>query len=184
MNPIEKIIYETVSPAIDKLTAAERADIYVYTLSLAYEYGDYRKPYIVLGYNTNAQVQTSLAKAASLKDARWNYAFWLHNKVAVAGNNAKQATAIAAWIKSAGLLYTEQDEIRNYDACLEKAEKIAFRFVDALIGVIKQLHADGVTLPIIIHALEYFEESKEWNIAANGQELVTEFVEWLESDEF
>lgn len=183
MDGLAKFFYDSIKPAIEKLNDDIRKDVYVYTLSISYQYGDYRLPIISLGYNTNAQVATMQSKAASARDARWNYSFWLRNKLISIGEG-KESVNLTNWIKKSGLHYTDSEEERDYNACLEKAEKITFNIVDALIAVVKQLKADGLQLPTIIHALEYFEESKAWNIAANGETAISEYIEWFDSDEF
>ena len=125
----------------------------VYALSVYYEDNESNGTSAFhLGFNTE--------EAAGGFDAddevRWNYAFWLQNEKP---------------------LFDDSVYVRNIENCGSLA---------VLANAVKQLHSFGIIteifgreLPVIIHELEYYPEIAEYNIKANGKQLLPkEFIEF------
>lgn len=171
---------------IDSINTWSEPDIYVISL-FVYDYCDNPcKPTVTIGYNTEKQVQSELAKgfAFNEEEARWNYAFWLQNDFFVFGED-ETAEIVKNWIIENGFPYNEDYHTVGDDEYYEKTSEITKAFVSILIGIVQEIHSEGhlinkfgKELPIIIHEIEYYDEIAEQNIKANGQKLVNDFAEW------
>jgi hypothetical protein len=182
MNNLENFIFEQAKNAIQKIDQNELSDIYVYSFYVSDVDDDPRFPSLMIGYNTQTNLNENLERASSASEAKWNFAFWLQNELEIIGDDDKSQDIITEWIKNQDLYYTDEDEDENEDDCLEKGEKITKSFVNILIGIVKRLHKEHITeLPIIIHELEYYDEIKNQNFLANGMEKVKEFADWIDS---
>ena len=64
--------------AIAAIPAAQRGDIYALSLWFYCEEDDERYPCILFSYNTETHYRRQIARASGASEARWNFAFWLH----------------------------------------------------------------------------------------------------------
>ena len=151
-----------------KISEWQEDDIYAASLYVFDEEDDPCRPVVVLGYNTERQVQRSAPEASDELEARWNYAFWLQNEEMCLGLG-DTAGDVREWI-------TEQD-------LWDSEDEIAEKFVELLVAIVQDIHASGLLkdkfgreIPILIHELEYYEKIAQQNIEANGEALDRDFV--------
>lgn len=151
-----------------KISEWQEDDIYAISLYVFNVDDDPCRPAAVLGYNTEKQVQKSIPEASDEQEARWNYAFWLQNEEICIGMG-ETAGDIRQWI-------TEQD-------LWEDEDEIPPKFVEMLVFIVREIHASGLLkdkygreVPILIHGLEYNEETARQNMDANGEILDSGFV--------
>lgn len=162
-----------------KISEWQRDGIYenIYALSLYVfnEEDDPRRPVAVLGYNTRQQAEQSVPLASDGQEARWNYAFWLQNEELCWGLG-DTAETVSQWVDGLGL---------------EDEEEIAGAFWKLLTIVVKEIRASGLLkdrfgaeIPILIHGLEYDQETARQNLEANGETLDRDFLAFcgLEQD--
>jgi len=183
--------------ALDTIPASDRQDVYVVSLYVSDREDDPRRPTITVGYNTERQVAASTpapgqqAKwpiASDADEARWNYAFWLQNALAVLCDDESDpegAKLVQAWAKQEGLWYSEEEE-GDLDAAMRRVEPLTGKLVQIAVGVVKNMHATGELVrllgrpvPVLIHELEYYDEIAVQNEAANPPGLADAFIRWV-----
>ena len=157
-------------------------DIYAISLFVYDENDNPCRPTVTLGYNTEEQYRDSL-DLTDEKEARWNYAFWLQNQELYFGAG-DSADDIRLWLEAKGLPFYDDNEVLS-DESYRDLERVTHLFVDELIAVVRELHAEkfltskfGRELPVIIHELEYYDEIAEQNIQANGELLDKSFIDF------
>lgn len=158
-------------------------DIYAISLFVYDKDDNPCRPTVTLGYNTESQVQAEYS--GDEQEARWNYAFWIQNEFFCFGENETEKDVID-WLVSNDLPnYDDDDEAWDDDATYDMVEIVSKKFIEILIDVVKEVHQAGVLtkqfgkeIPIIIHELEYYPEIAEQNIMANGEEGLSDFVEF------
>jgi len=126
--------------------------------------------------------------ASDESEARWNYAFFLQTEVAIVGDPARDpagARLVEAWAKDQGYWYSDEEEDADFDATVERAERLTEAFVALTVKAVKQLHEQGDvrsvfgrTLPLLIHELEYYDEIADQNVAANPPGAADDFARW------
>jgi len=184
-------IHRNALQALDSIPADELADIYAVSFFVYDEEDDPRKPTVTVGFNSEDDVAAASDLAATRStdehEARWNYAFWRQNKLAIIcdsdvdplGANLRQE-----WARENGLWY---DLAEGEDAIFnERGEPLTKAFVQLLVDVVRQLHAQGdirrifgSSISVLIHELEYYDEIAAQNIAANPAGVVPkDFVRW------
>lgn len=135
-------------------------------------------------------VNPAAAFPAEEHEARWNYAFWRQNELALvcgSGTDAEGARLREAWAREEGLWYELADgEDPAFD---ERGEPLTRAFVSLLERVVARLHAGdieavfGRRLPVLIHELEYYDEIAEQNLRANPSGVVPDdFVAWCRGE--
>ena len=166
--------------ALKAIPAADAPDIYALSFFIYDEDDDPRKPTITIGYNTESQVKRVLDHAAGRDpdpaEARWNYAYWLQNELAVIGDSNRDpegAAQRAQWIQATPRFH-------------EHPELITARFVTACVRMTHSLHevglierAVGHPVPVLIHELEYYEQIAKQTEAANPPGLAADFANWV-----
>lgn len=188
-------IYQIVLDALGSIPSQERAGIYAVSLFVYDEDDDPRKPTVTVGFNTEADVadntDPSKVWATDEQEARWNYAFWRQNELAVAchtGTDPIGATLREAWARANNLWYDppeEESPIFN-----ERGEPLTKAFVELLVDVVQRLHQDGHVerifgrgIPVLIHELEYYDAIASQNLAANPAGLIPDdFVRWCRGE--
>ena len=181
MISLEDFIYKQTKSVIRKITPQELSDIYVYSFFVSDIDDDPRHPSLTIGYNTRTNLKETIKDATSAEEAKWDYAFWLQNELAVIGKDVTSQELIEEWIENKNLYYTDGDEDDDYETCVDKGEKITTAFNTSLIHAVQQLHVKHVTnLPILIHELDYDDDIKKQNIRANGIKRVGEFTTWID----
>ncbi len=169
----------------------EKEDIYAISLYVYNNYDNPCEPIVILGYNTNENFNNQISKAAGKLEAMWNYAFWLQNDEFNFGENETQEI-VKRWIKQKGYRYYTYDEMFNLscDPDPETYENIPEEFVRELIEIVKQLHKSGYiksqfgkSIPILIHELEYYDKIAQWNIGANPDVDLSDFLRFCSGEE-
>jgi hypothetical protein len=127
-------------------------------------------------------------------EARWNYAFWLQNELAVIGDSTRDPVGAQLrdqWIKDSGLWFDEPeaapvDAPDAWDAVEPMADQITQRFVQACVQLANQLHADGLIqkifgrpVPVLVHEVEYYDAIADQAEAANPPGVAADFVTWV-----
>lgn len=164
----------------------------IYALSLfVYDVNDNPcQPSVTFGYNTEAQVIDAMEYHCpeDEAEARWNYAFWLQNKVFTFGMEEDTTAILKEWLETNGFPYYEDDdEAWKNDEVYDEIEDITTGFVSELVELVQEIHAEGILtekfgkeLPILIHELEYYDVIAEQNVRANGETIVKEFTDWID----
>lgn len=187
-----------IRSALEAIPDEDRADIYAVSLWVSELDDDPRRPTITVGYNTECQVagctpgpgqRPGRPAASDAAEARWNFAFWLQNSLAVIGSDEddpKGAELREAWARQRGFWYSDEEEARDLDAVLEKAQRLTGEFVAIVVGVVQDLHRGGEivrvfgrAIPLLIHELEYYDEIARQNEAANPPGVVDDFARWV-----
>lgn len=175
---LKKLIISNIEKWTDK-------DIYAISLFVYDENDNPCKPTVTLGYNTEMQVKEETPNASGEQEARWNYAFWLQNEFFCFGID-ETAKDVKNWLENNQLPYYDDDDAvwDDYET-YDNMAVITKMFIEELIDVVKGIHQSGFLtkkfgkeLPIIIHELEYYDEIAKQNIAANGENLSADFVDF------
>jgi hypothetical protein len=131
MAQLDHYVYEKTRAALDAIPPAERDGIYVVSFFVYDEEDDPRRPTITVGFNTEAEVTRAdpdaadpVRAASSKSEARWNYAFWRQNELAVVCDTARDPDGAAirkSRAKEKGLWFDADDvEDPNFDARSER----------------------------------------------------------------
>lgn len=160
-------------------------DIYAISLFVYDDCDNPCKPTVILGYNTENQIEIEMKRNSDEEEVRWNYAFWIQNNFLCFGTD-DSADIVKNWINENNLPYYDDDDSAwSNNETYEETEKITEAFVNELISIVKEIHEQGILaqkfgkeIPIIIHELEYYDEIAEQNVKANGGELVMDFVKF------
>ncbi|QHT67775.1 hypothetical protein GXP67_14590 [Rhodocytophaga rosea] len=182
MEKLKEYIKQKWFTAYRRLSTSEVNDIYVFSFFVYDDEDDPRRPTLTIGYNTLTNFHEQINDASDEQEAKWNYAFWLQNEIESIGTEEDKVgkKLIENWVVEKKLYYTDKEEDRDFDACMEKAEQITKNFIDLLIQIVQETHQAQITnLPILIHELEYYDLIRDQNIQANGRERVSEFSEWI-----
>ena len=182
MNKLQNHIYDVWINILNRIDKKTLDDIYAFSFFVYDENDDPRLPTLTIGFNTNTNLNESIKDASDSSEAKWNYAFWIQNQLAVIGDYKDKdgKVLISNWIDELGLNFTDKDVEQDLDNCMKKSEKITSEFIKILINVVKKTHESNVTeTPIIIHELEYYDAIKDQNILANGEQRIEEFTDWI-----
>ena len=182
MKNIKEHIIKGWNASVDSIDANTLDDIYSFSFYVCNDEDDPRSPTLTIGFNTNSHLKSEINNASNENEAKWNYAFWLQNEIAVIGTDgdSEGKSLINQWILDLGLNYTDEEEDQDFDSCLEKGERITENFIRALIEIVREIHDQkSLSKPIIIHELEYYDQIRDQNIEANGAERVKEFSNWI-----
>jgi hypothetical protein len=193
-------IHSKILAALESIPSGDRSDIYVVSLYVSDIDDDPRRPTIAVGYNTERRAAASTPApgqkpkwpiASDDVEAKWNYAFWLQNSLAVIADESTDpagAEAREAWARQKGFWFSDAEEERDFKAALEKVKPMTHEFVQMVVGVVQDLHRTGEVgrifgrpVPLLIHELEYYDQIAQQNESANPPELVHEFSRWVRS---
>lgn len=165
------------------------ADIYVISLWVNDYCDNPCEPTVTLGYNTEAQYNSALERASSKEEARWNFAFWLHSRELVFGENETREI-VKDWIVGNDMPYfpcVDYDFSIPDEVDKKILSEITNEFVSTLVDVVKELHETGFiqnkfgkAIPLIIHELEYYKKIARQNERANPACTIKDFVQWVE----
>jgi hypothetical protein len=196
---------QAATEAVTSIPASKAHDAYVVSFLVYDEEDDPRRPTLTIGYDTQTRVQQVLAArpgsalllgggAVDPAEARWNYAFWLQDELAVIGDSIRDPVGAQLrdqWIKDSGLWYEEPeaapvDAPDAWDAVEPMADQITQRFVQACVQLANQLHADGLigkvfgrSVPVLVHEVEYYDAIADQAEAANPPGVAADFVAWV-----
>jgi hypothetical protein len=173
-------LLRTFRDVLAAIPAADAPDVYAISFLIGHEANDPRKPVITIGYNTESQVKRVLEHAAECHagpaEARWNYAWWLQNDLAAIGDSTRDpegAAHITQWINST-------PEFReNPERITSRLVRNFVRFAHSLqeVGLIER--AIGHQAPVLIHELDYSEQTARQTEAANPPGLADDFAAWV-----
>ena len=152
----------------------------IYSLSFLVGEDRSRKPTLSLGYNTVSHWNESISRSSDAGEAKWNYAYWLKNKLAFFGDETDSVVR-DAWF--AGFVHSRVGKHGRADhSAVESASQ---QFILIAVSVARQLHQSGVIqnkfgriAPIIVHELEYYEQIALQAENANPTGVAQEFVDW------
>ncbi|MGW6396210.1 hypothetical protein ACWFR1_38220 [Streptomyces sp. NPDC055103] len=179
-----------VERALASIPAADIGDIYAVSFLIDNEDDDPRQPTLTIGYNTETQARHSIQCASDQAEARWNYAFWIQNELAVVGDLTSDPAGAAArqeWISDLGLWYDEPTDLARRDAVIGPlAAQIEACFNQTCCRLARTLHTTGAiersvgrAVPVIVHELEYYEPIARQTEAANPPGFADEFTSWV-----
>jgi hypothetical protein len=187
--------YQSAVRALAAIPAADVSGVYAVSFFLWDQEDDPNRPALTIGYNTEDQVQRALdhlpGPSAAVAEARWNYAHWLQNELAVIGDDSRDpagAELIEAWIKARGWWFSlpDGDADEDWAQADAAAERIDGYFTDLYVRTARQLHADGVIsrtfgrpIPVLIHELEYRDWIADLTEDANPPGLADAFTAWV-----
>jgi hypothetical protein len=183
-------LHALAATAITSISAADTEDIYAISFLIDNEDDDPRQPTVTIGYNTETQALLMADKASDQAEARWNYAFWLQNHLAVIGDRTRDPAGAAArrqWITQLGLWYDEPNDAADWITAVGPlAAQIEAHFNQACWQLARALHEGGVIersigrpVPVIVHELEYYEGIARRTEYANPPGLADEFTAWV-----
>jgi len=173
------------------------ADIYALSFYLWGEEDDPRRSILEVSYNTVARYKSCVPGpdkksgrpvASSDAEAKWNYAFWLQKPILVigTGDDPKDEIGIKLrqeWIAKQGLSYTDEEEEEDFDRTLELDQQIERRFWQTCTRVARRLHDDGLitstfgrAIPIIVHDLDFDDDSFDHTRNANPDGVAADFL--------
>lgn len=182
MKKIKEHIIKNWNASVGSIDTNTLDDIYAFSFYFHNDEDDPRSPTLTIGFNTNSHLKSEINNASNENEAKWNYAFWLQNEIAVIGTDMdlEGKSIINQWILDLGLNYTDDDKDQDFDSYLEKGERITETFMRVLIKTVRELLAQKpISKPIIIHGLEYYDQIRDQNIEANGDERVKDFSNWI-----
>jgi len=148
---------------------------------------DPRLPTLMIGTNTDAQVERMTPEASDADEARWNFAFWTQNALRIVGGSMdpRGQEIVDEAFEVCGLSFADEDLGLEENSVESEMTKL---FVDTCVTVAQQLHRDGVlvatfgrAIPIVVHELEYYDEIVEQTREANPVGLVDDFARWVDS---
>lgn len=162
------------------------ADVYAFSLWVCTVEDDPRVPCVWFGSNSERQVQASLGLASDPVEARWNFAFWEQNEIEVfGGEDLRGAGVFRDWLEcDLQCWFTGEDDVRDPEEADRIGRQMESAFFRKMADVVAVLHDRGGTLgpsgqrvPIIVHRLEYSDETAFQNELANPAEVLP--VEFL-----
>ena len=193
-------LYRRALEGLLTLDANERADTYVVSFFICDEDDDPRLPTLTVGTNTESQVRLATEQPADFvkpnpwwtptdeQEARWNYAFWLQNDLAVIGEQTVDpfgAQLRRSWLEGRGLWF---DSLDHSDAETAREAAITQAFVELCVATVQELHRSqalddlfGRSIPVIVHELEYYDAIAVQNREANGEALASGLTRWIEA---
>lgn len=192
MNKAE-IMKNTLKKSIAEcINALRDADIYSLVL-LIFPFED--EPSVMLGYNTEDYADCLGSECVDSDDGdmdgfpsketcRWDYSYWTQTEAMIFPEDEDTSEMRSQWINEMGGIEPdmEMENSKHYD----DVDRVYDAFKEMLVEIVKEIHEEkvltkklGRELPILIHEDEYTDEVAMLNIKANGEELVKEFVEWI-----
>jgi len=148
---------------------------------------------VALSYNTHSNFEQRINRASSEKEAKWNYAFWLRDKIAEVPRvpeyglepDDDEMKLRDSWGESIGLLPDDRDETGRPTY---EEQGLYAAIARALTPIVQQLHDDGSTVnstgrtvPVIIHSLEYDPIGVTETNKANPADILVGFNAWINS---
>ena len=186
-DALTELIIERAVAAFARISSEEAAQTYAVSFWVNDEEDDPRVPVLTIGTNTEAQFRASVANADDDAEARWNFAFWLQNELAVVGGPADHAgrAIVDALFATLGLHLAEDDFSPASEAV---SDRMTTAFVSCCVDAARRLHEEGALhasfgrdLPVLVHELEYYDAIIEQNSRCNPPHLIAGFKRWIES---
>jgi hypothetical protein len=189
VSAFAELVFERAARAIASIE--EPAGIYALSMFVYDTEDDPRFPTVTIGFNTVEAWNAAAAGASDPVEAKWNYAFWLHNALAVIPDDASAADVEGAAARRAWLdendLWVDDASVETDDPEVDEAlDTITRRFVELCVGVSRRLHAEGIIVarfgtpvPVLVHELEYYDQIALQTRDANPPGLADDFVQWV-----
>ncbi|NGZ74356.1 hypothetical protein [Saccharibacillus alkalitolerans] len=193
MSDFESYVFERIKSGIEAWNEEERNAIYVLSFYVECEEDDLRRPKLTFGSNTDSQYEESRFEASDAGEARWNYAYWLQNEQVVIGDDyvregREEQLRRDEWVRSLPWFYTDEEEREDFERTLESGEKIVEAFGSVVQNVVTRLRSEGVvtgtfgrSLPLLVHGLEYSDETAKLNRKLNPGGEAEAFAAWIDS---
>ncbi|MGH3629680.1 MAG: hypothetical protein ACRDRL_19865 [Sciscionella sp.] len=178
--PFDDHIQQAVMHALTAIPAADTPEIYAISFLVYDEDDDPQRPTLTIGYNTESQVESILGDTTGHcpdpLEARWNYAYWLQNELAVICDSTRDpegAAQRAQWIQATARFHEHPEQVttRFVQGCV----RLVHSFQE--VGLIER--AVGHRVPVLIHELEYYDQIAKQTQAANPAGLADDFVNWV-----
>ena len=180
--------------------ATEAADAYAVGLCIDLEDEDVRRPVVTAGFNSQAGIDSALARSPGLikrrrvptdeEEARWDFAFWSHNDLARFGDsheNPGGAAALERWIRLNGWWYTDEEEAEaDLGRILALGDEIQAGLDRVMTVVARELQRDAIPralgrpVPVLLHGPVYDSTFAVAAREANPLGLVDDFAAWAE----
>jgi len=190
-------IRDLARAGLGELTTEERQETYAVSFFVYDEEDNPRSPTLTVGTNTKSQVSFALHQPKDFvkpnpwwtptdeSEARWNYAFWLQNRLRVFPSGPGDRDLLDRWLRISGLWIEEPSNPNDWAPL---GSRITTQFVEACTTAAKALHEAGDiaaffgrTIPIIIHELEYYDQIVDQTLRANPPGVADEFAAWARS---
>ncbi|MFF8713502.1 hypothetical protein ACF07T_19020 [Streptomyces sp. NPDC015184] len=177
---------------LERMPEELRAVTYVLAFNVWRIDGDDRRSFVDIGYNTESRYEEEARKdGADPHEVRWNYAFWLLDGFDRLGNVPEDPAG--------GMLYEEETRrlglwhdgefdlhrLLDDDELAAKADLLQLHFHDAVIDLVRHLHASGAVerifgrpLPVVVFDMDHPGWEEEATRAANPPELIGDFLAW------
>jgi hypothetical protein len=193
-GPLPGHFYRSAVMALAAIPATEVPGIYAISFFFWNQDDDPNRPALTIGYNTEDQIQHVLnlppghqdGPAGDEAEARWNYAYWRQNELAVIGDATRDpvgAGLIQDWMRASDLWFPALDPTDEADAA---AEAIDDYITGLSVSTARQLHGSGVIsrtfgrpIPVLVHELEYYDWIADLTEAANPPGLADAFTTWI-----
>ncbi|MBT9779390.1 hypothetical protein GPL15_23200 [Clostridium sp. MCC353] len=196
---------QQIQECINKWT---EEDIYAISFYIYYAADNPTHPVLKIGYNTESNCKKQLEEPtawgpASSIEAKWNYAFWLHNEELVFGYDGETKRIVEAWLDGLGYRRLQDSELwgeHSFDEDVlslyeDDFGKVTCAFIRTVAEVAKGFQEAGFLkdvfhkeIPIIIHDLEYseFQECSikvlDLNMEVNGSILPVDFIRFCNGE--
>jgi len=179
---LDSYIYERALAALESISASDRREIYVVSFFVSDEEDDPRRPTLTVGFNSESDVASAWGDPAE-DEARWNYAFFRQNALAVLFSSQEDPDGARfrdAMTEEAGYSFPGEDDLAT--------AVTAPWFVANAVFAARRLHEEGdisrifgKTIPVLVHELEYYDTIAMQNMAANPPGVADDFVRWCRS---
>lgn len=188
-------LYDTAVAGLSRLPDEERRETYVVSFFVYDQGDDPRLPTLTVGNNTASRVQSVMNQATTSPkltpwttpaddgEAKWNYAFWLQNRLGVFPGSRSDRELCDRWLRAEGAWF---EEVAGGEEREELGLRITERFVELCVSVARRLHGEGdigalfgQQIPVVVHELEYYEQIADQTLAANPLGVADEFAAWV-----
>jgi hypothetical protein len=182
--------------------AAEAAYAYAVGLYIDFEEDDTRRPVVTAGFNSQAGIDSALARRrgpfqrrpvpADAEEARWDFAFWSHSDLARFGDpdeDPEGAAALERWIRLSGWWYSDEEEDADLGRTLDLGDEIVDGLDHVMTAVARELQRDAIPrvlgrrLPVLLHGPLYDSTFATAAREANPPGLAEDFAAWAERQE-
>jgi hypothetical protein len=130
-------------------------------------------------------MSADLRRTATQRAIRWNYAFWLQNRLGVFPSTSADRDLLDRWLRVSGLWFGEP---ANPNDWVSLGSTITIQFVELCVTVAQFLHDEadiaaffGRQIPVVVHELEYYDQIVDQTLRANPPGVADEFAAWVRS---
>jgi hypothetical protein len=187
--------YERLKKAITEISGVDTKDVYALSFWYCNENDDFRYPTINVSYNTTQQFLNETKNASNETEAKWNYAYWLQNEIEMIGGQEDEL--LAKWFVELPYYYSDEEDREAskddelFDRLIEKGQKLEKEFIEVIISLTQRLFDEkvielkfGKNIPVLVHELEYYDKPINWTKRANPPEVIEEFLNVMNDEEW